>query len=137
MGGYISRQFTGWAVAIYMIIREFAKSGVIQFIMQRVSAVLIASYVLCVMGFLSISGDIDYFLLRSYFSSLGMQVFSSLAVLAIMIHAWIGLWTIATDYLREHYLGRFAKKIRLLFQGASIFVLCLFGIWGLCLVWSL
>ena len=120
-----------------MNIREFAKSGVIQFIMQRVSAVLIGLYVLCVIGFFSISGDMDYFLLRSYFSSLGMQVFSSLAVLAIMIHAWIGLWTIATDYLREHYLGRFAKKIRLLFQGASIFVLCLFGIWGLCLVWSL
>ena len=124
-------------MAVLMNMHELAKSGVTQFIMQRVSAVLIGLYVLCVIGFFSISGDMDYFLLRNYFSSLGMQIFSSLTVLAIMIHAWIGLWTIATDYLREHYLGRFAKKIRLLFQGASIFVLCLFGIWGLCLVWSL
>ena len=49
-----------------------------------------------------------------------MRMFSTLAMLATAAHAWIGMWTVGTDYMRAHYFGRRATVVRIVYQFAVI-----------------
>ena len=89
-------------------VTSFGRSGLSDFVVQRVTAVVIALYVLCVAGFFLANPDVTSTRCRGFFGDLPMQMFSTLAVLAIAAHAWIGMWTVGTDYIRRHYFGAHA-----------------------------
>ena len=109
---------------------SFSRNGVSDWLLQRASAVVLAAYTLCVLGFLFSTDALSFSAWRAYFGSFWMQVFTLMALAAYVIHAWIGLWTIATDYIK-HSLAR------VLFQ--TLFILVLLAIswatvqtlWGL------
>ena len=75
--------------------------------------------------------------LVDFFRSTAMQLWSSLALLATAAHAWIGMWTVGTDYIRPHYFGRHATAFRLTYQAVCALVLFIYVGWGLKLFWSL
>jgi succinate dehydrogenase / fumarate reductase membrane anchor subunit len=64
-------------------------------------------------------------------------IFSTLAVLSTAAHAWIGMWTIGTDYIRDHYFGRHSTAFRMVYQAGCLMILFLYVVWGLDLFWSL
>lgn len=118
-------------------VTSLTRSGLADFVVQRVSAVIIGLYTVCVLGFFYVTPEVDHVILRGYLGSFGMQSFSTLTVLATAAHAWIGLWTVGTDYLRPHYMGRHATTIRLTYQAGVLGVLFFFLVWSLKLIWSL
>lgn len=118
-------------------VTSLTRSGLADFVVQRVSAVVMGLYTLCVLGFFAVTPDIGYEALRSYFGSFAMQTFSTLTILATAAHAWIGLWTVGTDYIRPHYMGAHATAIRLSYQGGVLAVLFVFVVWSLQLFWNL
>ncbi len=65
-----------------------------------------------------------------------MKVFSLMALLSIVIHAWIGLWSVSTDYLTVRMLGAKANAIRILFQAAYAVVLFAYLVWGVQILWG-
>jgi succinate dehydrogenase / fumarate reductase membrane anchor subunit len=69
-------------------------------------------------------------------NSTGMQVFSMMAIFATCAHAWIGMWTIGSDYLREHTLGAKAVALRFVFQGSSVMVIAAYLVWGINIFWG-
>ena len=87
-------------------VTSLTRSGLSDFVIQRVSAVVLTVYTLCVVGFFLANPALTHAALVAYFSSTPMLLFSTLAVLSTAAHAWIGMWTIGTDYIREHYFGR-------------------------------
>ena len=52
------------------------------------------------MAFFLFTQNIDFAALTAFFGSPAMKIAGTLAVLSTVAHAWIGLWTIGTDYLR-------------------------------------
>jgi succinate dehydrogenase / fumarate reductase membrane anchor subunit len=73
--------------------------------------------------------------LVTFFGSLPMKIFSTLTVLAMAAHAWIGMWTVGTDYIREHYFGAHAIVYRIAYQFGCLFVLFVYVLWGLQIFW--
>lgn len=116
---------------------SLTRSGLSDFILQRVSAIILALYVLCVTGYLLVTPDLTYADWLGYHSSSAMQLFSTLAILATAAHAWIGMWTIGTDYIREHYFGQRSTIIRGLYQILCVGTLFLYVGWGLQIFWEL
>jgi succinate dehydrogenase / fumarate reductase membrane anchor subunit len=102
-----------------------------------VSAVVIGLYALCVIGFFAVTPDLDHAALVAYFGSMAMQFFSTLAVLATAAHAWIGMWTIGTDYVRPHYFGNHATTFRAIYQSGTVLVIFIYVAWALRLFWGL
>ncbi len=122
-----------------MVIQATAlsRSGLSDFLIQRVSAVVLALYALCVLGFFLVNDGLDHGALVIFFGSPSMQAFGILAVLCTAAHGWIGLWTVGTDYIRPHYFGSRASAWRLLYQAVCALALFVYAWWGIRLFWSL
>ena len=118
-------------------VTNFGRSGLSDWLAQRVSGVVLLAYMLVVGFYLLCSGsDLSYEQWSGYFDSTFMRVFSTAAVLSIVAHAWIGLWSVSTDYLTERVLGGRATVLRLAFQAASAVVLFTYLVWGIQILWS-
>ena len=66
-----------------------------------------------------------------------MKAFSTMAILSTAAHGWIGMWTIGTDYIREHYFGGSATTARLIYQAGVVFGLFIYTLWGLEVIWRI
>jgi len=118
-------------------VTSLTRSGLADFVVQRVTAVIIGLYALCVLGFFLVTPGVGHGQLVGYLGSTSMQLFSTLAVLATAAHAWIGMWTIGTDYIQAHYFGSHATAFRLFYQAGVITLLFVYVAWSLQLFWSL
>jgi succinate dehydrogenase / fumarate reductase membrane anchor subunit len=78
---------------------SFGRSGVHDFLLVRATGVILALYFLYLMGFIAFS-DVTYQSWRGFFSLLGTQAFTLIALTAMLVHAWIGLWQVLTDYVK-------------------------------------
>lgn len=118
-------------------VTSFSRSGLSDFLLQRVTAVVLALYALCVIGFFLVTPDLTHAKLAGYFGSTPMQLFSLLAVLSTAAHAWIGMWTIGTDYLRPAHVGSSATLLRFVYFALVVIALFVYVVWAVRIFWSL
>ena len=118
-------------------VSSLTHSGVGDFLIQRLSAVVMTVYTLCVVGFFLTHPPMTHLTLVGYFGSLPMVLFSTLLVLSTAAHAWIGMWTIGTDYIRDHYFGKHSTAFRMIYLSGCALVLFVYLAWALRLFWSL
>ncbi len=118
-------------------VTSFGRSGLSDFVLQRVTAVILALYTLCVVGYFLTAGELSHQALVGFFGGTAMKVFSTMAIFATVAHAWIGLWTIGTDYIRPHYFGGVATTARFIYQAVCIVMLFIYTVWALQIFWSL
>ena len=116
-------------------VTSMGRSGLYDWLMQRVTAVILVAYFLYVGGVLV--GGIDYTGWKELYSQTWMRVFSLLALLSLGIHAWVGLWAVFTDYLTERMLGAIGNKLRFLAQAASAVIMFTYVVWGIQILWGL
>lgn len=116
---------------------SFSRSGLTDFLLQRVTAVVLGLYALCIIGFLVANPDVDQIRWVRYMTSPVMLVFGTLTILSFAVHAWIGMWTVGTDYLSEHKMGKYASLVRLLYQGFVVLVVFTYLLIGLGVLWRL
>jgi len=114
---------------------SLTRSGLADFVIQRVTAVVLGAYTLCILGFFLTATPVTHASLTSYFWSTPMQIFSTLAAVSIAAHAWIGMWTIGTDYLRPAHVPA-ATIIRFMYQIVCLLVLFIYLIWSCRLIWQ-
>ena len=79
---------------------SFGRSGVHDFILLRASAVILACYTIFLVGFIACSSPLTFEIWHGLFSTLPMKVFTLLALVALLVHAWIGVWQVLTDYVK-------------------------------------
>lgn len=110
-------------------VSALGRSGLHDWLLQRISAVVLAAYFLFIAGFLVVKSPIDFVTWHSLFSCTAMKVFTLLALISFLVHAWIGLWIVTTDYLK-------ALGLRLLVQ-VLVILFCLGTLlWGVSILWS-
>ena len=111
------------------------RSGLHDWLMQRVSAVILLAYFLYV-GWVLVCG-VDYDAWQELFAQTWMRVFTMLALVSLGIHAWVGLWAVFTDYLTERMLGAVGNVLRLLAQVVCGLTMFTYVVWGIQILWGL
>ena len=117
-------------------VTSFGRSGLSDWVIQRVSAVILAAYVLFLVFWLAQHSGLQYAQWKELFECTPMRIFSLLALLSLVAHAWIGIWTISTDYLTPMALGKSATAVRFLFQCVCAIVTFVYLVWGIQILWS-
>ncbi|EEB79737.1 succinate dehydrogenase, hydrophobic membrane anchor protein [marine gamma proteobacterium HTCC2148] len=115
-------------------VTSFGRSGLSDWLLQRVSGVILLAYAICLGGTLVIG--VNYAQWQAMFASTGMRVFTLLAILSLAAHAWIGMWAVGTDYLTERMLGTKGNLLRLAFQIGCSLAIFVYVIWGTQILWG-
>ena len=110
--------------------------------LQRWSSIFILAYVVYVVLFIISFSPILYSDWMIFVSSYIFKIATSIVFISILVHAFLGLWTIGTDYLTQRTLGflnlalsRIADTSRLLYNifftvlGLFLYLFLLFLIW--------
>lgn len=118
-------------------VTSFGRSGLYDWLIQRVSAVVLLLYIIFLAFVLLTTPEMEFQDWQAFFGKTSVRIFSLLALLSLCAHAWIGMWTIATDYLTPTTLGIHAGKVRLLFELACIIVLFVYFIWCIQILWGI
>lgn len=118
-------------------VTNFSRSGLFDWMAQRVSAVVLASYVLIIIGFLILHPDLTYEQWRGLFSMNWMRIYGLLALLSLVVHCWVGMWTVTTDYLTPMTLGKWSTGVRFLVQAACGMGMFVFFVWGIQILWGI
>ena len=82
----------------------FGRSGVHDFLLLRGSAIVLAAYTLFIACFFITTSEVTYAVWQGFFSNLGTKIFTLLAIIAVLIHAWIGIWQVLSDYVKPAFL---------------------------------
>jgi succinate dehydrogenase / fumarate reductase membrane anchor subunit len=72
---------------------------------QRYTSLVILSYLIYILSFIFTNQEINFFSWSDFFLSFQVRFLSSIVFLVIVLHAFIGLWTVGTDYLTKRTLG--------------------------------
>lgn len=104
-------------------------NGLKDWLIQRATAVYFAVYIIFLFAFLLSHPALSFEQWHALFSNHVFQIATAIGLLALSLHAWIGIWTVTTDYIK-------CTAIRLSVQ--LMVVLWLFSqfIWGLMIVWG-
>lgn len=117
-------------------ITSFSRSGVSDWLLQRVSAVILAAYTLFMVGYFWTHPDLDYQQWTALHSGFCMKVFNIFTVLSIVVHAWIGMWTVLTDYVTVRLMGSKATILRIILQLGMIAVVLVYVLWAVKIFWG-
>lgn len=86
------------------IVTGLGKSGLQEWLIQRVTAVILFFYCIFIFYFFIFNKNINYEILNIFFDNISVKVFTLISILSLSAHAWVGLWTILTDYVKFFYL---------------------------------
>lgn len=117
-------------------VTSLGRSGLYDWLIQRFTAVVLGAYTLVLLGFFLAFPNLDYETWAAFMGSLPMQIANTLVLFSILMHAWIGLWTVMTDYLTSLQLGGAATAVRLIAQAFVALALLVFLLWGLVMIWG-
>src|SRR4051812_11893576 len=84
--------------------------GLRDWVMQRVSAIIVAVYTIGILFFFLLHPKLDFIDWRMLFNHGWMKVATLMFVASLLLHTWVGMWTIITDYVKLPWL-RFALSI--------------------------
>lgn len=110
-------------------VTSLGRSGLHDWLWQRVSAVVLASYVVFMAVYFATHPGFTYSDWQFLFSGSAFKLFTLVFIVGLSAHAWIGLWTVATDYIKP-------TSIRFVFQSAVIIASILYFLWGVQVIWS-
>ncbi|MBJ7551743.1 succinate dehydrogenase, hydrophobic membrane anchor protein [Marinomonas ostreistagni] len=111
-------------------ITSFGRSGLYDWMMQRISALVLSVYSIFIIAYLLLNPDLTYEQWSGLFETTSMRIFSLLALLSVGIHSWIGLWSVSTDYIK-------ATGVRFFFQSLCGLVMFIYVVWGVQVLWGL
>lgn len=105
------------------------RNGVQDFILVRATAIVLTLYIIYMVGFFAINSEVTFEAWTGFFSSAFTKVFTLLALFSVLIHAWIGMWQVLTDYVKS-------LALRLTLQLAIVVALAVYVIYGFVVVWG-
>lgn len=104
---------------------NLTRNGFGDWLIQRLSALILLVFILWMLGLFVFSSQFSYDVWHGYFSHIAMKTFTFVALLALLGHIWVGLWTIITDYIKSVYLQLTLYALLILFILIVFFWVCL------------
>ena len=110
-------------------ITSLTRNGLKDWLLQRVSAIILTLYLIFILGFIVGHYPISFQEWYSLFHHTGMKAFTILALLALIVHSWVGVWTVLTDYVPNKPL----QGLLIILMGLSFVA---YFVWAISILWS-
>jgi succinate dehydrogenase / fumarate reductase membrane anchor subunit len=117
-------------------VTSFGRSGLYDWLIQRVGALVLTAYTFFIVIYLVLNPDLTHAQWSGLFDQLWMRIFSLLTLVSFVTHAWIGLWSVLTDYITNRMMGAKATIIRLIVQITLGIVAVAYMVWGVEILWG-
>lgn len=106
-----------------------AHYGLIDWLIQRFTAVIMLIYTVVLLGWLVVQHPVDFDTWHALFQSPWVRYFTLLFAFSLFLHAWIGVRDILMDYVHS-------TRLRLPLQVAAIVALLIYSMWAVNILWS-
>lgn len=106
-----------------------AHQGLRDWVIQRVSAIIMAVYSVGLVAYILSHPELSFAEWHGVFAETWVKVATLLFVLALSFHAWIGIWTVFSDYVKNYVLRALLNCIAIL-----MLIACFF--WAFMILWS-
>lgn len=106
-----------------------AHYGLMDWLVQRLSAVVMALYTVLLLAIVLWNGGVDYALWTDLFEHSGFKLASFLFMISLLYHAWIGARDILMDYIKP-------AGMRLLLETVIVVLLVAYLGWTLQILWG-
>lgn len=110
-------------------ITSLTGNGLKDWLIQRATAIYFALYSIFILGLIVLHPHTTYMQWQCLFHSVYFQISTAIALITLILHAWIGIWTVSTDYIKCTALRLSLQLLVALFLMAQL-------IWGLMMVWG-
>ena len=116
---------------LFMVVNatSFSANGLRDWLIQRFSAVILGVFTFFMLGYFLCHHGMDYASWHVLFAYPAMKIFTVLTLVSLAVHAYIGMWTITTDYIK-------VTSLRLITQLLVVLILFIYFIWGTAMLWS-
>lgn len=98
------------------MVSKHSNRGYTEWLVQRVTAVLVGIYTVFLVVYFLKYQPVYYAQWQQLFHQWWMRILSFIVLISVLWHAWIGLWTVFTDYIKP-------KLIRIILEILVILVL--------------
>jgi succinate dehydrogenase / fumarate reductase membrane anchor subunit len=102
-------------------------NGLKDWLIQRFSAIYLVIYTLFIFSFLFSHPHLSFEIWKNLFSCVLFKLATVLTLFMLLLHSWVGLWTVCTDYLK-------CTALRLSVLFIILFFLLSQFIWGLMII---
>lgn len=103
--------------------------GLRDWVVQRLSAIYMAVYFIVLSAYILLHSGMDFAEWHALFACTAMKIATMLFLVGLLLHAWVGIWTIFTDYVKCAVVRAILNSLVWLMLGACFF-------WGLMILWS-
>lgn len=110
-------------------VSSFGRNGVHDWILLRATAIIMTLYTLYMVGFFAFGPELTYQSWIAFWGQTSNKVFTMLALVCVLIHAWIGMWQVLTDYIKPTVL-------RMLMQFGVVALLFVYLLTGFFVLWG-
>jgi succinate dehydrogenase / fumarate reductase membrane anchor subunit len=114
-----------------MVKREVvgAHYGLRDWLVQRITAVIMVMYTAIILSVLAALPRIDYWQWKVVWQTPIVRYASVLAVICLLLHVWVGVRDIFMDYIKD-------PALRLTLYVLAIAALAWYGVWAIQILWS-
>ena len=116
---------------------RFTLTGPNNWIIQRITAIVMAAYLFFIVGFLVANPVLTYDQWLALNGLLSMRIFTLVTIAAVAFHAWIGMRCVLTDYITVRLIGPKANGVRNVLQLGLGFIILLYLMWTIKILWGL
>jgi succinate dehydrogenase membrane anchor subunit len=106
-----------------------AHYGLRDWLSQRVTAIVITLYTALFLGIVLWNGGLDYAMWQALFRGNAFRVVTFLFMVALFVHAWVGVRNILMDYAKP-------VSVRLTLQVVVVCVLIAYAGWTVQVLWG-
>jgi succinate dehydrogenase / fumarate reductase membrane anchor subunit len=106
-----------------------AHYGLRDWLMQRITAVAIAVYLMLLLGVLLFTPGMNLSAWQALFSNQAFKLATFVALISVFLHAWVGMRDIIMDYIRS-------TAVRLTLEVIVIGALLVYAGWAIQILWG-
>jgi succinate dehydrogenase / fumarate reductase membrane anchor subunit len=103
--------------------------GLRDWTLQRLSAIIMGVYSIGLIGYIVCHPGLSFAEWHYLFSQTWIKIVTVLCLMGLIFHAWIGIWTIFTDYVKPFVIRSVLELCVLLMLFACL-------VWGIMILWS-
>ena len=103
--------------------------GLRDWIVQRLSAILMTIYSLALIIYIVSHPGLSFAEWHGLFGQTWMKIATLLFLFALLWHAWIGIWTVFTDYVKPYVIRCILNSLVLIMLASCFF-------WGVLILWG-
>ena len=110
-------------------VMNLSRNGLSDWLIQRVTAVILAISFIALFVYFVATPVVTFVGWSALMGCVWVKVLGTLVVFSITAHAWVGLWTVLTDYVKP-------ACVRAILEVLLILVLVSSLVWGLAILWG-